>query len=721
MPLAAGDRLGPYEILDLIGGGGMGEVYKARDTRLDRIVAVKKLKNEHSARFKQEARAIASLNHPHICTLYDVGPDYLVMEFVDGKPINGPLPVEEAVRLAVQVASALEEAHSRGILHRDLKPGNILVTSRGTAKLIDFGLAKQTGDESEGTQTIEGTLLGTAAYMSPEQAHGKPLDERSDIFSFGAVLYEMLSGQRAFSGGSTLDVLNAVVRDEPRPIQAPPWLMAIVKQCLSKPSSERFQGMAEVKLALKKAVFAPVSDAAGSPPSIAVLPFANLSADKDNEYFSDGLAEEILNALTQLPGLRVIARTSAFRFRGEQDLRKVGEALQVGLVLEGSVRKAGNRIRVSAQLIHVADESQLWSERYDRELRDVFAIQDEIARAIVEKLKLKLGTKAGRLVKRYTENPEAHGLYLKGNFHLYRSSFEDWEKGRAYLEEAVALEPGYAPAWVQLADYHIKRSVLAVAPPRAELPKALEAARKAVAADETLAEGHAALGLWEAFGAFHWEQALSRLDIALRLNPASSRSRFWHGVVLCGLRRVEDSLAEMRRAVELDPLATLFHAYLANLYIWSGQYDRAADHGRQALGLDPGFGLGMAALGEAYSHLGRFEEGIALLEGARQSLPGEFWPTAFLGCAYLRAGRQPDAQRLLAELEEKGQRGYVSSATVAVLASAAGDIDRCFRYLDMAVQERDPNLTHLAPSPQLEPLRADPRYQDILSRMNLAS
>jgi tetratricopeptide (TPR) repeat protein/tRNA A-37 threonylcarbamoyl transferase component Bud32 len=270
MPLVAGDKLGPYEILAPIGAGSMGEVYKARDSRLDRIVAIKKLKNERSTRLEQEARAIAALNHPHVCSLYDVGPDYLVMEFVDGKPIKGPLPVEEAVRLAVQMASALEEAHSRGILHRDLKPGNILVTSRGTVKLLDFGLAKLTGEDTEATQTIEGTVLGTAAYMSPEQAQGKPLDERSDVFSFGAVLYEMLSSQRAFRGGSTLDVLNAVVTDEPRPIQAPQGLMEIVKRCLAKQTSERFQCMAEVKQALERAMLGPVSDAAVRPPSTVV-------------------------------------------------------------------------------------------------------------------------------------------------------------------------------------------------------------------------------------------------------------------------------------------------------------------------------------------------------------------------------------------------------------------------------------------------------------------
>ena len=760
MGLAIGTRLGPYEIVAALGAGGMGEVYKATDTNLCRQVAIKILPDafaqdpDRVVRFEREAKTLASLNHPNIAIIHGLersqGTYALVMELVEGEDLSqriarGPIPVDEALPIAKQIAEALEAAHEQGIIHRDLKPANIKVTPDGVVKVLDFGLAKLAGPAEAGPSVQQGVgagfsrpdtlsptitspamvtgvgmLIGTAAYMSPEQAQGQPLDARSDVFSFGAVLYEMLSGQRAFPGGSTLGVLNAVVRDEPLPIQAPPWLMAIVKRCLAKQPGERFQGMAEVKLALERAGLGPVGDAAGARPSIAVLPFTNLSADKDNEYFSDGLAEEILNALTQLPGLRVIARTSAFRFRGEQELRRVGAALQVGLVLEGSVRRAGNRIRVSAQLIQVADESQLWSERYDRELRDVFDIQDEIAQAIVEKLKLKLGGKAGQpLVKRYTENPEAHSFYLKGNFHLYRSSSEGIEKGREYLEKAVALEPGYAPAWVQLADYHIKRSVCAVAPPREELPKALEAARKAVAADEALAEGHAVFGVWEAFGGFHWEQALSRLDTALRLNPASPRSRFWHGIVLCGLRRVKESLAEMHHAVELDPLSALFHAYLANLYIWDGQYERAAEHGRQALEIDAEYGMGMAALGEAYSHLGRLEEGIAILERARQALPGDFWPTAFLGCAYVRAGRQSDVERLLAELEEKRRRRYVSSATVAVVAAAAGETDGCFGYLETAVRERDPNLTHLAPSPQLQALRADPRYQDILARMNL--
>jgi serine/threonine protein kinase len=365
MPISPGDKLGPYEILASIGAGGMAEVWKARDSRLNRVVAIKRLKGQHGARFLQEAHAIAALNHPHICQIYDVGPDYLVMEYVEGEPLSGPLRAEEAVKLALQIAGALEEAHGRGILHRDLKPANILVTPKGAAKLLDFGLAKlMTEGDSSATQTIEGTILGTAAYMAPEQAEGKPLDERSDVFSFGAVLYEMLSGNRAFRGNSTATVLSAVLRDDPAPLQSPAELQRIVGKCLAKQPGDRFAGMAELRVALEQMSTKPPDQQ----PSIAVLPFANMSRDADDEYFSDGLAEEILNVLAHIPDLKVTARTSSFAFRGKElDVRKIAEALSVGTILEGSVRRAGSRIRVAAQLINAADGYHLWSERYDRD------------------------------------------------------------------------------------------------------------------------------------------------------------------------------------------------------------------------------------------------------------------------------------------------------------------------------------------------------------------
>ena len=455
MSLAAGTRLGPYEVLSALGSGGMGEVWKARDTRLDRIVAIKRLTGDHSQRFEIEARAVAALNHPHICQIYDVGPDYLVLEYVEGQPLRGPLPVEEAVRLALQIASALVEAHRHGILHRDLKPANILVTGRRgdgasadspDAKLLDFGLAKLTATDADVTRTMEGTVLGTAAYMSPEQAQGKPLDARSDIFSFGAVLYEMLSGTRAFAGHTAVQVLSAVLGNDPPPLpQAAIAVERMVRRCLAKNPADRFQTMEEVKVSLTG-----VSAKAGDlQPSIAVLPFANMSGDKEQEYFSDGLAEEIINRLTHISGLNVTARTSAFAFRGkEQDITKIAAALRVRTVLEGSVRRAGNRIRVAAQLINAEDGYHLWSERYDRELADVFAIQDEIAQAIAGALQLKLvGTLAD---PQHRPKLPAYDALLRGRHHLFKLSPETMTRARECFEEAVAFDPAYPkrmPTW----------------------------------------------------------------------------------------------------------------------------------------------------------------------------------------------------------------------------------------------------------------------------------
>jgi serine/threonine protein kinase len=347
MPLSAGTRLGPYEILSALGAGGMGEVYRARDTRLERDVAIKVLPEQFAAdpdrlrRFEHEARAIAALNHPHICQLHDIGPGYLVLEYIEGEPLRGPMAVEQALPLALQMVSALEAAHRRGILHRDLKPVNIMVTREGTAKLLDFGLAKFVSADADATRTLDGTVLGTAAYMSPEQAQGQSLDARSDVFSFGAVLYETLSGRRAFGGSSMADVLSAVLRDDPRPIQAPPELERIVRRCLAKQPGQRFQTMGELRAALEQAATELTPKPTEREPSIAVLPFANMSADKENEYFSDGLAEEIINVLAHVPGMKVAGRTSSFFFRGKDvEFGEIGRRLNVEYVLEGSVRKA---------------------------------------------------------------------------------------------------------------------------------------------------------------------------------------------------------------------------------------------------------------------------------------------------------------------------------------------------------------------------------------------
>ena len=502
MSLGAGDKLGPYEILGLTGAGGMGEVWKAHDPRVDRVVAIKRLKGEHVERFKREARAIATLNHPHICHLYDVGPDYLVMEYIDGTPIKRPLPVEVAIRLAIQIASALEEAHSKDIIHRDLKPGNILVTQKGDAKLLDFGLAKlaEPGPcrDTFSTLTVElteaGAVVGTVAYMSPEQAQALTVDTRSDIFSFGLVLYEMLSGKRAFSGDTPLATLAAIVKDEPSPLQAPPALERIVKRCLAKQAAQRFQTMTEVRTALEQARQA--GNVSQSHPSIAVLPFANMSADKENEYFADGLAEEIINVLAKVSGLQVAARTSSFFFRGKDlEFGEIGRRLNVEHILEGGVRKAGNRIRVTAQLIKVADGFHLWSERYDREMTDIFAIQDEITQAIAGALRIKLSPEAAP-VPRHVPNLRAYEAYLKARDLWFNGARPELlPRFKELLERAIELDPKFALAHSFLGMYYTMQANLSIRPAREVIPLALAAEQEALRVDPSLAEAHALLAV----------------------------------------------------------------------------------------------------------------------------------------------------------------------------------------------------------------------------------
>ncbi len=701
MSLTAGDRLGPYEILAPIGAGGMGEVWKATDTRLGRMVAIKVLKGVHSERFEQEARAIAALNHPNICTLHDVGPDYLVMEYIDGAPLKGPLPVDEAVRLAVQIASALEAAHAKGILHRDLKPGNILVTAAG-AKLLDFGLAKLTAN-GDATHTI-GTS-GTPLYMSPEQAEGKVLDVRTDVFSFGAVLYELLSGRRAF------DSLGAVLRDDPKP---PPGLERVVMQCLQKQPARRFQTMAGLREALLQAAAKPVENQ----PSIAVLPFANMSADKEQEYFSDGLAEEIINALVKIPGLKVIARTSAFAFKGQNtDIRKIAETLGVAHVLEGSVRRSGNRIRVTAQLITAADGSHLWSERYDRELADVFAVQDEISAAIAQELQLKLSPQAA-LRPRYTPKLPAYEAYLKARHYHWKVTPEAMDKARVFYEQAIALDPQFALAQAFYADLLGLRATLGTAPAHETMPAARALAQRALELDPSLPEAHAILCAFAAAYDYNWKEAAHRFTQATASDATSPWVLAYLGAFyVLALGRRREAIEQVERAVQGDPLDFTIRAVMAQCLAAAGRYTEAEAHLRQILDFDANASLAHSGLASQYVARGMFAEALPFAEKA-YSLAHWLPMVTGMYAGLLTVTGEPKRGKELAQ--KLGAGGvYGASMGLTFFHICCGEIDLAADWIEKAIEERYPSVVYWLQTAIAEALRSSPRWPKLAALMNL--
>ena len=715
MILKPGDRLGPYEVVSPIGVGGMGEVWKARDPRLGRDVAIKVLPEAFAAdpdrqrRFEQEARAIAALNHPHICQIHDVGPGYLVLEYVDGAPLRGPLAPAEAVRLALQVADAMGAAHQKGILHRDLKPANILVTKDSRVKVLDFGLAKVMTPEQDVTRTIEGTLAGTAAYMSPEQAQGRPLDARSDVFSFGAVLHEMLAGAPAFGGRSTADVLSAVLRDEPRTLQAPIPLQRIVRRCLAKDASERFQTMGEVAAELAQAVVRP----ADQQPSIAVLPFANMSRDPDDEYFSDGLAEEIMNLLAHVPALKVTARTSAFAFRGkEQDITKIAEALRVRTILEGSVRRAGSRIRVTAQLINAEDGYHLWSERYDRELTDVFAIQDEIAQAIAAALKLKLTSRAVR----HTPTFPAYEALLKARHHLRSFTPEAHARGKEWCERAIALDPEYAAPHALLGLSYLFMGMHAARPMGEVAPLIRREALRALEMEPFEADPHFLLGAVAAAHDYNWPEALREFQSAMGNSSVPAEARWaYASLYLSTFGRFEESSAEIRRAVEQDPLNVSWRGILVAHLVCAGRYEEALQEGLKALDIAQNELMPHLTLGEVYLALGRVADAVASEERAHRNFPQQSMATGLLAASLVRLGEKERAAALLKELGDSptpiwGRTWY------HLLCS---EIDAAADWYEKMINARDLFAVVYANSLYTDELRASPHWAKLARMMNL--
>jgi serine/threonine-protein kinase len=759
MRLAAGTCLGAYEIVGLVGAGGMGEVYRARDTTLGRDVAMKILPSaftadpERLARFEREARMLASLNHPGIGAIYSVeeadGIRALVLELVEGETLADKLlhlsartphvpglPIADCLALGRQIADALDAAHKRGIIHRDLKPANIKVTPDGVVKVLDFGLAKAVaGDGSPSdpthapTMTIGGTrdgmILGTAAYMSPEQARGKPVDTRTDIWAFGCVLYEMLTGHATFARETIADTLAAIIERDPEwkalPPATPPAIVRLLRRCLEKDPGRRLQDIADVRIAIDEAP-SNLPPPAERMTSIAVLAFTDMSAAKDQDWFCDGIAEEILNALTPLKGLKVAARASAFSFKGKgADLRTIGEKLNVTTVLEGSVRRAGDRVRISVQLSDVANGFQLWSERYDRELKDIFDVQDEIAKAIAERLRVTLaGGKDDRLVEQGTTNIEAYQLYLKGHALLGRRG-TSIPAALDLFRKAVEIDPSYSLAWAGIADACSGLAITGSVSGTESKPQAMAAATRSIELDPTSAAGHAALACATLLLENNRAMAKQEFERALELRPSYVLGRSWYALFYLqwGRGDLEQGIAEARRAFDSDPLSSYAGMILACCLCTAGRLDEAIETARRAVQHDPESFVARWCLGVSLGTAGRFEEAVSTLNAAAGMSGRHARALTSLAGVFGRWGKTSEASALHRELMDRAARGYVPLTYLTLTAEAAGQHEEAMACARRAWDEREPTLIlHARHFPEFRTLRSDPRFTAILREMN---
>jgi serine/threonine protein kinase/tetratricopeptide (TPR) repeat protein len=781
--LEPGRRFGSYEILAKLGEGGMGEVYRARDLTLGRDVAIKILSRpfmadaQHLARFEREARTLASLNHPHVATIHGIeevdGTRAIVLELVEGPTLAElitprGIPLDRALSIARQIAEGLDAAHARGIVHRDLKPANVKVTAGAAGdhvKVLDFGLAKVGDDPDEAAvseqptmmATKAGTILGTTAYMSPEQARGSPVDRRTDIWAFGCVLFEMLSGTRTFEGGTMTDTLAAIIERQPKwerlPAATPPAVRHLLERCLEKDAAKRVQNIGEVRAALTQppssvtqssvapSVIRPWVMWAGAAAliviaafvfgrrlierpaapaqirSVAVLPLADLSARSDEDYFSNGMTEELIGAMAKIRAWRVISRTSVMQYKGaNKPLPSIATELGVDALVEGTVQRSNDRVRITVRLVRAGrDEENLWSQTYDRDVRDVLDLQAEVASSIADQIKLTLTPgEQQRLAVRHPVDPEVLQLYLKGKASADLGSEDAILRGIAYLDEAVRKNPGYAPAHAAMALAYGSLTP-AYKAPKDVMPKSREHAVRAIELDDTLSEAHTALANVTFFYDWDWDAAEKEMRHAIDLNPSSASAHELYGNYLIAAGRKDRGIAELKVAREVNPTALTTYASLLGAYVTNGQYDVAIDEGRRAVAAHPDFAFGYGWLGMALVMKGQTAEAIPILTRARE-LDDNITTTHFLAMAQATAGNKAEAARLADVLAKAAENRYACAYEVGSVYLRLGDADKAVQWIRRGQEERCDCMVWLKAEPWMDPLRADPRYTDLLKR-----
>ena len=737
--LTEGASVGHYIILAPLGSGGMGEVYLAEDTQLNRRVALKFLAThllsdpDCVARFKREAQAAAKLNHPNIVIIYEVsefnGRPFFAMEYVDGQSLRElikgkELPIDRVIELATQICEGLHKAHQSGIVHRDIKPANILIDADGRVKILDFGLATVQGYDH---LTKTGSTLGTIGYMSPEQVRGEQVDHRTDIFSLGVVLFELITGRQPFMSDNDAATSRNISDHDPEPLArykagVPDDLQRIVIKMLAKDKNYRYQHVDDLLADLKRLRQQPVVQVRTEQPSIAVLSFTNLSSDPEQEYFCDGMAEEIINALSHMENLQVVARTSALSFKGQAiDVREIGRRLGVKTVLEGSVRRSGNRLRITTQLVDVASGYHLWSEKFDRDLEDVFVIQDEISLAVVENLRVRLqiGDET-RLAKRHTDDPIAYGLYLKGRYFWNKRSEESIKKAISLFQQATQADSGYAPAHAGLADCYIILGYYDILPPKEAFPAAKAAAEKAIGFDGSLAEAHTSLASVRLYYDWDWQGAEREFKNAIEFNPGYSTAYQWYAEYLAFMGRYDESIAMGKRSMELDPLSPIIASNLAGFYWIAGQYETAIEEYRKTLEMDPNLGVARTYLGLTYAAVEQYDEAITEIQKGIELSGGDDSPhQGILGTIYGLAGRIDKGQQLLDRVIALSKHRYISPFQIATTYLALGQKEMAYKWLDRAYAERDHWIVSVKVNPMFRSLRTDARFIALLRKMKL--